>query len=53
MKKIKLAFPLSTIGVFFFGITLAAMVFLGLESEDEHNFVDRINNKIEDRKSVV
>lgn len=52
MKRIKLAFSLSAVGVFFFGITLTTMVFFGLESQNEHNFLDRAIAKIESSAPV-
>lgn len=53
MKRIRFAFSLNTIGVFFFGMALACAVFFGLETQNEHNFLDRVISKIDGNIAMV
>ena len=47
MKRIKYAFSINHVGALCFGIALASMFYFGLESQNEHNFLDRVIRKID------
>jgi hypothetical protein len=47
MKRIKYAFSMNSAGALLLGLALGSMCYFGLESQNEHNFLDRVNRKIE------